>query len=112
MATVQQFDFLVRASTDLAIQKLNQLGQAALQTSGHIEKVEDIDFNAWGRSALEGAMRAAGGMLSLATAASNVVEQANFVDQIFKDAAPGIKEWSETADMPPRISVCSVRPSV
>jgi hypothetical protein len=98
MATVAQFDFLVRASTDLAVQKLGKLAEAAAKATGEIEGVESVDLAAWGGSALNAAGRAAGGMLDLAKSASAVVEQANFVDQVFKDAAPSIKKWAETAD--------------
>src|SRR4029077_20346528 len=86
----------MRANDQLSV-TLKKVGAAAEDAGKSIQKVTAADVANFGRSMLRGATELATGLYGLAKASSDVVEQQNFVKQVFGTAAPQIEAFAKKA---------------
>jgi hypothetical protein len=86
----------MRANDQLSV-TLKKVGDAAEAAGSSVKKLTAGDVANFGASMLHGATSLATGLYGLAKASSDVVEQQNFVQQVFKTAAPNIEKFAKTA---------------
>jgi hypothetical protein len=86
----------MRANDQLSV-TLKKVGQAAEDAGKSIQKVTASDVKNFGASMLRGASELATGLYGLSKASSALVEQQNFVKQVFGSSAPAIEKFARGA---------------
>lgn len=85
---------------DMASKKIHQLRDAVVRDSEAMERsLADVGkASAFVDQIFDASKRAIIGLVGLGSAASDVTEAINFVDQVFGDASVTIQKWAETAN--------------